>query len=597
MRTWIRTERRTLLATPFWGNMAREQSSGGVSMKKLAVFTAIVALTAAVWAGGGANSTQAQEEELGNVFFINPSVCLALVPAASQTVCLPGFGGISGAVGGTLYVESNRGALASSVLDANGDDEVTREEVNRFVPFSGIQVHDEDGALILVAFVEDDNRVQFQTESGAFKVDDGDFRNNFICDQAPGTVPGGNMFGDEDCDGDGIRGDGIVFAHFYGNGEERGPGVIEVFDATNGEVIGDQPYEIVGEPEDVTAGPFETVLAAGLHPADCLLPTGASGFLDAFGTAEKTIIFGNVVDDDEKQITGAWITWSIEDPDILAVASPTSPTLDLGTFGVAAPNILCGLEPGTTTLTLTLDSGANLSGSILFLDPGAERETVEVEITVLPVADSATTTVTPASIACNGVNTAEVAVNVANVDGDPVVDGSVVEFDVVALGTTAPTTATTTDGIARTVVTPLSSDLAGVTVVATVYRGPTSFPTPYDEDGRDNDNDDDVDEDGELNIDGDEFDTGNRIPNTDFFQVSTIVGCTGGTVPPPPPPGGGGGTGTGGGGGSGGVITGPDTGSGGAAAGTGSLPIWSAVALFVGAMALVGARLAVRRVE
>ena len=115
-----------------------------------------------------------------------------------------------------------------------------------------------------------------------------------------------------------------------------------------------------------------------------------------------------------------------------------------------------------------------------------------------------------------------------------------------------PLTSDTTGGKATTVVTPLSGATAGVVVLASV---------------------------------GDE-------------QASILVNCAPGTgtIPPPtgnpnnPPP-------AGGSGGSGGRpgITPPDTGSGGDLDGSGSLNVWAAVALFAGAMGLVGARYAIRR--
>ena len=84
------------------------------------------------------------------------------------------------------------------------------------------------------------------------------------------------------------------------------------------------------------------------------------------------------------------------------------------------------------------------------------------------------------------------------------------------------------------------------------------------------------------------------LVSVDDIERSIVVGCTEGGAPPPPgegtpttPPPPGEGT-------PGGTITPPDTGTGGDIDGRGAMPLWAGLALLIGAMGLVGARLGLR---
>ena len=157
----------------------------------------------------------------------------------------------------------------------------------------------------------------------------------------------------------------------------------------------------------------------------------------------------------------------------------------------------------------------------------------------------------PATIDCNGVNTSTVTAQVFDASANPGVAGREVRFDLQVLGTANPITATTNpDGIATSVVTPLVQE--GTTGVPVIITGPLGIQ---------------IDGPGEL-PGGRRRGHAGRLP----------------PPPPAPPPGGQ----------PGGSISGPDTGSG-DAAGRGSLPVWPAVALFVAAMGLAGARFGLKR--
>jgi hypothetical protein len=177
-----------------------------------------------------------------------------------------------------------------------------------------------------------------------------------------------------------------------------------------------------------------------------------------------------------------------------------------------------------------------------------DPEFENIDFTILGPPDSVSSMVaTPATVACDGTQSAELAVTVLDENGDNVANGWEVEFSIQVLGTANPLVATTTDGVAKSTITPLAAIGTGAPVVITV---------------------------GDL-------------------QTSFLVQCQAGS---PQQPGGTSAPGTGT-GRPGGAISGPDTGSGGMAGGRGELSVLPAVALFVAAMALAGARLGLRRVR
>jgi hypothetical protein len=212
-----------------------------------------------------------------------------------------------------------------------------------------------------------------------------------------------------------------------------------------------------------------------------------------------------------------------------------------------------GPEPGTGIVDVSVDKAAGSDPD----DPQSERsvskKSIELQWTVIGRPAQLVAFADPPTIDCNGVNTTTVSVQVLDANANPGVGGREVSFDLQVLGTANPITATTNpDGFATSVVTPLIQE--GATGVPVIITGPLELTTTV--------------------------------------LVNCQVGAGSGTTPPPPPPpaGGAGGSGQQ----PGGSITGPDTGSG-DAAGRGSLPVWPAVALFVAAMGLAGARYGLRR--
>jgi len=439
--------------------------------------------------------------------------------------------------------------------EIDGKFRITRDD------FAGIdldrnQLHEQDGRLAIIGFFNDDSQdTAFRTDVGKFETT----ATTYVCvsstiDQdsnTPGDQP------DEDCDGDGIAGDGAVVANLQASGitnpasdpETRGTYGVRI--AQEGIALV-ETITVVGEPDELQIQQFETTIMNGLEQEDCPLGGDAAAFTEALGRADKTIALSKVLDSDGTEVTGAFLSFSTDEPDTLLIASGLSASLDLGAFGAGGPNIFCGGDgTGPTVLTVNLLSSAEL-GAVLGISPerDADSETETMDILVVGQPGAVTLTADPPTLNCDGVASSTVSAAVTHTTGEPAVNGVEVDFSVQVLGTANPLTATTTDGIAKSTITPLATDEAvGVPVVVT---------------------------------------TGN-------VAASILVNCSPAAGGPAPAGGGAAPGGGGPGGAPGGTIRPPDTGSGGDVDGQGALNVWMGVALFVGALALVGARLTLRK--
>jgi hypothetical protein len=241
----------------------------------------------------------------------------------------------------------------------------------------------------------------------------------------------------------------------------------------------DISYTVVGPPRHIKFQVFESSVSAGIldAPAGCPLATDLAGFTAALGRAEKTVVIARVSDSSDQDITSAWVDWKTADPDIGVFATDLTPTLNLGGFGFGAPNVFCGTKgPGTVKMTISILTGPDSSAAVW--SPSASLDSSSQDETVLGVPAAVTLSVTPASLACDGTATAEVAATVTDSAGQNVADGTNVKFSVQVLGTANPIDAKTTSGVAKTTVTPLSSAGRGVPVVVSAGVGvPVVFST------------------------------------------------------------------------------------------------------------------------
>jgi hypothetical protein len=427
--------------------------------------------------------------------------------------------------------------------------------------------------LYIIAFVDDDASVRFKTDEGVFAESGGA---SYIC-----------VTEDPDCDGDeSTVGDGVVVATLAVPVDLE-PGTYSLVAIHEGigwpvdftvtgtpdeitlEPLFGKPNLSVGatpatpatvlNPDDIEAGDglWDTIPGPPADPTDCNFAATVDGVLGANSSAEKMVIVAKAFDSDGNEVAGALLDWNLvfasaapipgftEVSDTLAVAVPVTPTLDTGALGIGFPQFVCGLdEPGTVTLTARFSNQP--------LDPQADLdETTSIDITVLPEPANLSLAVDPPSLACDGTAAASVTATVTTADGDPVANGTDIPWSVQVLGTVSPLSGDTADGKATANVVPFAGANVGVPVIARV---------------------------GDL-------------------VASTLVQCGAGSAPPVPgatPPGGGTAPGSGA---PGGTVRPPDTGTGGDLDGRAALNVWGAVALFAGAMGLIGARLALRRID
>lgn len=448
-------------------------------------------------------------------------------------------------------------------------------------------------SYLIIAYVADDAPVRFTTEKGVFTVPSQPSVTDYRCAADSPQTQGLNL--DPDCDGDSSTvGDGVVVARLLTSPADGDEGTFTVQAIQEGIAF---PIEmtLVGAPERIEVTPLfgkntiqtypNEAICTELDVDDCPPETRAScnfaatadAVLGAVSTAEKTILVAKAFDDNDQELTGVLLDWSLaagfpNSPPFVpeadaatwsinknrfgtgGVSLPQTPTLDTGPLGLAFPQFVCGgTDTGTIDMVVSFSS---------VLTPSADPdEHVEVSVNVISGPTNIALTAEPAELDCNGVNTSKVSATVTNADGENVADGVDVNFEVYALGTTNPRLANTTAGVASTTVTALAgaNDL-------TADGQPRGVIVNVQLIGDDN----------------------NILP------AQILVRCTGGPPPPgtgnPPPPGGGAGSG---GGPPTGTIRPPDTGSGGQAAGAPLLGIAGMV--LAGVAALVGTRFVAAR--
>ena len=420
-------------------------------MKRVCVgLFVLIMLVSGATVSSPANGRRSPRNPLPNIFMINPSVCLALT---TNTSCVP-------AVYDTTFCEDLNRQSWFTLLDKDEDGELTRKEANRF-SFSGNQLHKKDGSVIVVIFVEGvhDHPVMVRTNRGKLRITGFTDEKSFVCSLAPTIL--NDIRADEDCDNDKVRGDGIIFAQLLGADDVVGPGELTVFDTTDGEVVGDLKFQIVGETRKLRAGAFETTLAGDLpdvngdrvvDKTDCPLPGDSAGFLDAINDPNKTVIFARTSDTDDTDPIGSWWHWEVDDDSKGVVAAADTPTLDLGSFGFGAPQVFCRTS-GPSQVTLTMETRAGpltLSSFDAFRNNGPHQARV-----YRPGQAGFDGALRHAGeVACDGTASADVSAFLITSEGKPDESGAQVHWLAQALGINDPINSKTVNGTATTKVTP-----------------------------------------------------------------------------------------------------------------------------------------------
>ena len=328
------------------------------------------------------------------------------------------------------------------------------------------QLHEEDGKMWIIAFVTNDESVGFYADEGRFEATGS---SDLIC----GPAGPDSDVQDEDCDDDGVKGDGVVAFRLDSTDASRGPAIIRV---RQDNLEAEDEYTVVGEPNSIELTVNKTVLQTGAQL--CRLFKNTSQYLATLGAAEKSPLTAKVTDDDGTALTGAIVTYEIMTEEVprpeaamLAQSlvgsegqSSLVPTLS-SALGVGGPMVICGdKDTGTITLRAAISKTANLVG----FDPGARERHVEVELKVQGPPTEMVMSASPSSLVCDGTATSAVSATLTDAEGNPAVDGNVVRFDVRALGTVSPIEAKSAGGASTTTVTPLTDVARGVTVNATL---------------------------------------------------------------------------------------------------------------------------------
>jgi hypothetical protein len=340
------------------------------------------------------------------------------------------------------------------------------------------QLHQEDGMFWVIAFVSNDEPLALYADKGVFLGQGGlPISSTIRC--GPGAPNADFDISDEDCDNDGVKGDGVVAVALRANNASRGDANLRL---RQGRLEMDAAYTIVGEPYRIEFTAAKTAIQTGAKVCDLFKNT--SQYLAALGAPQKSPVTAIVKDSDGKALTGALVIFEIISeesprPEIARLAQARSPSGQIAltptlssALGVASPDVVCGDEDtGTITLRASISRvvpkvlpGDTEAG----LDVAARERDAELEMKVQGPPTEMTLSATPASLVCDGTATSAVSAALTDAAGNPAIDGNVVRYDVQTLATASPIEAKSAGGAATTTVTPLTDVARGVTADATL---------------------------------------------------------------------------------------------------------------------------------
>lgn len=285
---------------------------------------------------------------------------------------------------------------------------------------------------------------------------------------------GAGLGTDDDCSA-AIEGaeDGVVVFSLIAR-PEASPGDVVGVSVRQEDVAQSFDVNIVGPANDIDLTLANDVIQTSGSTANSNACVANTEVTDALDAPNSTLAIAQVTDADDNLLTRIPVFLSApagDQPDVIQFGDDTVISLVPSTEGapIAFYGVICGGSgTGETTIRADIFAGSG---------PISADDNSTADITVVGAPATLNTTVSPPEIACDGVNSSTVTVTVLDSDGNTVPAGVPVNFSVVALGTANPiNTETDADGVASSVVTPLSNASAGVTVIITA--GDSSIASP-----------------------------------------------------------------------------------------------------------------------
>lgn len=297
---------------------------------------------------------------------------------------------------------------------------------------------------------------------------------------------------DNDCSGGAPtgfpnNGDGVVMFHVINANASAGD--VKTITVSQDAVPQFADINVVGPPVGITLSLAKSTIETNGNTANvtaCQTQTPAG--LAAVTQPTSTLAIAVVTDKDKRPLTRVPVAFKVTPPEDTEIAkiglgdpleeitSNTIITVHPSTAGasVAAYAVVCGgKQSGTATIDAAINSiSCTITGCVALSSANHDSQT----LTVTGAPSSNVVTADASSIKCDGSATSTVTAKVTDSAGNNVADGVPVQFSVVALGTANPINTVTKDGIATSVITPLSNSSAGVTVIVTA--GDASIASP-----------------------------------------------------------------------------------------------------------------------
>lgn len=316
--------------------------------------------------------------------------------------------------------------------------------------------------MLIFTFVDDEKPVTLDTPSGLTSLQAGLVETDFICD-----TDGDALGLDYDCsDTVASNGDGVVIFHVLnfnaGRGAEKTVNVLQEA------VQQSTTLTIVGVPDDIELTLAEDTI--GTSGSSSARDACVSGVDVTEAVAEPNATVALVILEDQDNVPLA--IWPIDisvqppaDEGVIARLGEGDSDEDIvGTTDVT-------LQPNDADLPLgyyqVVCGGRSTGETTIAVESLTDGSTDSADLTVVGLPADMTLTAAPAEIKCDGTQTSTVSAKVVDSAGNNVANDTEVTFTVVALGTANPINTTVTDGMASSVITPLSNSSAGVTVIVT----------------------------------------------------------------------------------------------------------------------------------